>query len=72
MCFDCIQKQDADVLLCDVRMPGMSGTELQMQLRGQSNVPIVLMSAHGDIPMAVSAIQNGAYSFWKNRLIRGV
>jgi DNA-binding NtrC family response regulator len=59
----CIQKQDADVLLCDVRMPGMSGTELQMQLKGQTNVPIVLMSAHGDIPMAVSAIQNGAYSF---------
>lgn len=59
----CIQIQDSDVLLCDVRMPGMSGTELQMQLKGQSNVPIVLMSAHGDIPMAVSAIQNGAYSF---------
>jgi len=58
-----LQAQDTDVLLCDVRMPGMSGTELQMQLKGQSNVPIVLMSAHGDIPMAVSAIQNGAYSF---------
>jgi len=58
-----LQAQDTDVLLCDVRMPGMSGTDLQIELKGQSKVPVVLMSAHGDITMAVSAIHEGAYSF---------
>lgn len=58
-----MQSHDTDVLLCDVKMPGISGTELQSQLKGKSTVPIVLMSAHGDIPMAVHAVQEGAYSF---------
>ncbi len=58
-----MQTQDTDVLLCDVKMPGTSGIDLQAQLKGQSDVPIVLMSAHGDIAMAVNAIQEGAYSF---------
>lgn len=55
--------QQTDVLLCDVRMPGVTGIELQAQLAGQSTVPMVLMSAHGDIEMAVAAVQSGAYSF---------
>jgi DNA-binding NtrC family response regulator len=52
-----------DVMLCDVRMPGMSGIEFLHALKGETDVPLVLMSAHGDIPMAVNAIQDGAYSF---------
>ncbi len=55
--------QDSDVVLCDVRMPGVTGIELQAQLQTRSDVPMVLMTAHGDISMAVEAIQNGAYSF---------
>lgn len=55
--------QDFDVLLCDVRMPGMTGMELLEALKNESSVPLVLMSAHGDISMAVAALQNGAYSF---------
>lgn len=58
-----MKAQDTEVLLCDVRMPGVTGIELLGQLKPQSRVPIVLMSAHGDIPMAVHAIQEGAYSF---------
>ncbi|MGB7431167.1 MAG: sigma-54 dependent transcriptional regulator [Ahrensia sp.] len=58
-----IQSEDIDVLLCDVRMPGTTGLELQAQLKGQTDVPLVLMSAHGDIATAVNAIQDGAYSF---------
>lgn len=58
-----LQSEDIDVLLCDVKMPGISGLELQAQLKDQTDVPIVLMSAHGDIPTAVNAIHEGAYSF---------
>lgn len=53
-----------DVILSDVRMPGMSGLELLAQLIALENAPpLVLISAHGDIPMAVQAVQDGAYSF---------
>lgn len=52
-----------DAVLCDMRMPGMDGMEFQRRAAAASPVPIVLFSAHADIPMAVEAIQNGAYSF---------
>ncbi|WP_368187878.1 sigma-54-dependent transcriptional regulator [Aestuariibius sp. HNIBRBA575] len=52
-----------DVILSDVRMPGMSGLELLSSLDVNLAPPLVLISAHGDIPMAVQAIQDGAYSF---------
>ena len=60
---DRLRLQSPDVLLCDVRMPGMSGIDLLSALKNETTVPLVLMSAHGDIPMAVNAIQEGAYSF---------
>ncbi len=52
-----------DVILSDVRMPGMSGLELLASLDKKLAPPVVLISAHGDIPMAVQAIQDGAYGF---------
>ncbi len=56
-----------DVVLSDVRMPGMGGLELLENLQSASpeepGIPVVLISAHGDIPMAVRAMQQGAYSF---------
>lgn len=53
-----------DVVLSDVRMPGMTGMELLEALAAQpDSPPVVLVSAHGDIPMAVSAMQQGAYTF---------
>lgn len=60
---DRLAEFDADVILSDVRMPGMSGLDLLASLKSQDAPPIVLISAHGDIPMAVEAIQGGAYSF---------
>ncbi len=51
-----------DVILSDVRMPGMSGLELLQSLPADAP-PVVLISAHGDIPTAVEAMQAGAYSF---------
>ena len=52
-----------DVILSDVRMPRRSGLDLLQNLQGQNAPPMVMISAHGDIPMAVEAIQDGAYSF---------
>ncbi len=52
------------VLLVDVRMPGIQGLELQEKLRADGvSLPVVVMTAHGDIAMAVRAMQNGAASF---------
>jgi len=52
-----------DVVLSDVRMPGMSGLDLLAAMGGEYGPPVVLISAHGDIPTAVKAMQDGAYSF---------
>ncbi|MEM1273621.1 MAG: sigma-54 dependent transcriptional regulator [Pseudomonadota bacterium] len=54
---------EADVILSDVRMPGRSGLDLLRSLDPATAPPVVLISAHGDIPMAVEAMQAGAYSF---------
>jgi FixJ family two-component response regulator len=51
-------------LILDVYMPGASGIELQRGLaRGERRIPIIFISAHGDIPMAVRAIKEGAVEF---------
>lgn len=50
-----------DVILSDVRMPDMTGLDLLDSLTNAP--PVVLISAHGDIPMAVEAMNKGAYSF---------
>lgn len=52
-----------DVILSDVRMPGMSGLDLLKSLAQKDQPPVVLISAHGDIPMATQAIRDGAYGF---------
>ena len=53
-----------DCIVSDVRMPQMSGLELAQRLSERSYArPIVLITGHGDIDMAVSAIKNGAFDF---------
>lgn len=55
---------EGSCLLLDVRMPGMSGIELQRRLRQDgSRLPIVLMTAHADVVMAVAAMRAGAVDF---------
>lgn len=51
-------------LVSDVRMPGMDGMELLRHLRTQGRkIPVLMLSAHGDIPMAVAALKVGAIDF---------
>ncbi len=51
-------------LVLDVRMPEMSGLEIQQHLnRNGALVPVILMTGHGDIPMAVQAMKDGAFDF---------
>ncbi|MDJ0621578.1 MAG: sigma-54 dependent transcriptional regulator [Desulfocapsaceae bacterium] len=52
------------VLVTDIRMPGMDGIELmEKALAIDYQIPVVFITAHGDIPMAVSAMRSGAYDF---------
>ncbi len=51
-------------IILDVRMPGSSGLELQDTLKGlESDLPILFLTGHGDIPMSVKAIKGGAVNF---------
>jgi FixJ family two-component response regulator len=55
---------EAGCILLDVRMPGLSGPQLQERLAELGNrVPIVFLTGHGDIPMSVQAIKAGAEDF---------
>jgi len=54
----------AGCLVLDVRMPGMSGLDLQARLGEMgSTLPIIFVTAHGDVPMAVNAVKAGAADF---------
>ena len=51
-------------LVADIRMPGLSGLELQQRLNEQrSEIPIIFITGHGDVPMAVTAMKSGAVDF---------
>jgi FixJ family two-component response regulator len=59
------QRPDAPAcLVLDVRMPGLSGLDLQNQLTGANiYVPVIFITGHGDIPMSVRAMKDGAHEF---------
>ena len=51
-------------LVLDIRMPEMSGLEVQQQLnRMGSTLPVIFITGHGDVPMAVQAMKEGAFEF---------
>jgi FixJ family two-component response regulator len=62
-----LERQRPDVPAClvlDVRLPGLSGLDLQRELvRTEAPIPIIFISGHGDIPMSVRAIKEGAVDF---------
>ena len=54
----------ASCLVLDVRLPGMSGLEVQQKLNeGGVQIPIIFITSHGDIPMTVAAMKSGAVEF---------
>ena len=62
-----IEDWSADMAGCmvlDIRMPGMNGMELQRRLNERNSIlPIIFVTGHGDVPMAVEAMQQGAVDF---------
>lgn len=55
---------DVDCIVADVRMPGLSGIDLVRETRSRADSPpIILITAHGDVDMAVAAIKLGAFDF---------
>jgi FixJ family two-component response regulator len=64
---DFLQSERPDIPCClvlDVRLPGLSGLEFQSELaRAGTDVPIIFMTGHGDIPMTVQAMKAGAVEF---------
>jgi len=51
-------------LVLDIRMPGMSGMELQQKLKAmRCTLPVIFVTGHGDVPMAVEAMHHGAFDF---------
>ena len=58
------QPERPGCLVLDARMPGLSGLDLQDQLRAQhATLPIIIITGHGDVPMAVRALKGGAIDF---------
>jgi len=56
--------EQSGCLVLDIRMPGMSGLELQDHLNADGAiVPVIFISGHADVPMAVEAVQHGAFDF---------
>lgn len=57
-------------LVLDIRMPGVSGLELQAKLKQlNSSLPIIFMTGHGDVPMAVEAMRQGAVDFMRKPIV---
>ncbi len=61
---DTFKPEQEGCLLLDMRMPGMSGLALLAKLRESgSNIPTIFLTGHGDVPMAVRALKEGAVDF---------
>src|ERR1700745_1230910 len=60
----------AACLIADIRMPGMSGLELQTKLKAERcRVPIIFITAHGDLKMRTQALRDGALKFLAQPLV---
>ncbi|WP_296099677.1 sigma-54 dependent transcriptional regulator [uncultured Agrobacterium sp.] len=64
LALDALDENFDGVIVTDVRMPGMDGLQFFEHVRKiDADLPVILITGHGDVPMAVSALQNGAYDF---------
>jgi two-component system C4-dicarboxylate transport response regulator DctD len=63
-CLAQLPQHFAGVIISDVRMPGMDGLQLLERLQAEDpDLPVILLTGHGDVPMAVDAMRKGAYDF---------
>ncbi|KEY85397.1 sigma-54 dependent transcriptional regulator [Pseudomonas sp. 17391] len=63
-CLAQLPEHFAGVIISDVRMPGIDGLQLLERLQmADPDLPVILLTGHGDVPMAVEAMRNGAYDF---------
>lgn len=59
-----VDREARGCVLLDIRMPGMSGMDVQKEINERgSRLTVVFLTGHGDVPMAVQAIQEGAFDF---------
>ena len=56
--------KDADCMILDIRMPGLSGMDVLAHPKvSESGIPVIIMTGHGDVPLAVQAMKLGAFDF---------
>jgi len=61
---DKFQKSLYDIVLCDIKMPGMDGIEVLDKIQGiNPDVPVIMISGHGNIETAVESLKKGAYDY---------
>lgn len=61
---DNFEETEISCLVLDVRMPGISGLDLQQRLKKMgSKVPVIIVTGHADVPMAIQAMKAGAFDF---------
>ncbi|MCF6291493.1 MAG: response regulator [Desulfobacterales bacterium] len=59
-----VREQEFDVVLTDIKMPGVSGLELLEQIHGVNNeIPVILMTAYAELELAIDAVKKGAFDF---------
>jgi two-component system, NtrC family, nitrogen regulation response regulator NtrX len=63
LALELVKNNAYDVVLCDIKMPGMDGIEVLSKIQELSDVPVVMISGHGTIDTAVEAIKKGAYDY---------
>jgi DNA-binding NtrC family response regulator len=60
----CFQKGDSDLVITDLRMPGLSGEDLLKRISAETpGIPVIVLTGHGTVETAVEAMRNGAYDF---------
>jgi two-component system, LuxR family, response regulator FixJ len=61
---DTFDPSQSGCLLLDIRMPNMSGLELQKELKARDiSIPVIIVTAHSDVPVAIQAMKEGAFDF---------